>query len=47
MTDGIEVTRNGRVLEIKLNRPKVNAIDFELSRRINEAVVMLRYNGFF
>ncbi|HCV20634.1 MAG TPA: carnitinyl-CoA dehydratase, partial [Gammaproteobacteria bacterium] len=25
-----------------LNRPKVNAIDFELSRRINEAVVMLR-----
>lgn len=36
------VSRHDGVLEIQLNRPKVNAIDFELSRRINEAVVMLR-----
>ena len=36
------VERHGAVLEITLNRPKVNAIDFDLSRRINEAVVMLR-----
>ncbi len=36
------VERHGGVLEITLNRPKVHAIDFDLSRRINEAVVMLR-----
>jgi len=36
------VERRAGVLEIHLNRPKVNAIDFELSRRINEAVVTLR-----
>ena len=38
----LNVIRHGSVLEIQLNRPKVNAIDFELSRRINEAVVLLR-----
>ena len=38
----LNVIRHGSVLEIQLNRPKVNAIDFELSRRINEAVVTLR-----
>ena len=38
----LNVIRHGSVLEIQLNRPKVNAIDFELSRRINEAVVALR-----
>ncbi len=38
----LNVIRHGGVLEIQLNRPKVNAIDFELSRRINEAVVTLR-----
>ena len=41
-TNELIVTRHDAVLEIQLNRPKVNAIDFELSRRINEAVVMLR-----
>ncbi|MDB4827335.1 enoyl-CoA hydratase-related protein, partial [Gammaproteobacteria bacterium] len=41
-TNELIVTRHNAVLEIQLNRPKVNAIDFELSRRINEAVVMLR-----
>ncbi|MGE4659503.1 MAG: enoyl-CoA hydratase-related protein [Arenicellales bacterium] len=38
----LKVSRRGGVLEIQLNRPKVNAIDFDLSRRINEAVVTLR-----
>ena len=38
----LNVIRHSSVLEIQLNRPKVNAIDFELSRRINEAVVLLR-----
>ena len=45
MEDRVEellVERHGGVLEITLNRPKVHAIDFDLSRRINEAVVMLR-----
>ena len=41
-TQELLVERHGPVLEITLNRPKVNAIDFDLSRRINEAVVMLR-----
>ena len=41
-TQELLVERHGAVLEITLNRPKVNAIDFDLSRRINEAVVMLR-----
>ncbi|MDP7120136.1 MAG: enoyl-CoA hydratase-related protein [Arenicellales bacterium] len=41
-SEEVRVERRGAVLEITLNRPKVNAIDFELSRRINEAVVMLR-----
>jgi len=41
-SSNVRTERRGAVLEITLNRPKVNAIDFELSRRINEAVVMLR-----
>ena len=36
------VERRGAVLEITLDRPKVNAIDHDLSRMINEAVVILR-----
>ena len=27
MSSFVEVTRNGHVLEVKLNKPKVNAID--------------------
>ena len=45
MTDRREeviVERRGAVLEIKLNRPKVNAIDFTLSRMLNDAIVTLR-----
>ena len=38
----LKIERRGAVLEIILNRPKVNAIDFELSRMLNEAVVTLR-----
>jgi len=45
MTDRSEelmVERRGAVLEITLNRPKVNAIDFILSRMLNDAIVTLR-----
>ncbi len=42
MTAGINVRRNGAVLEITLDRPKVNALDFEASRALGEAFAMLR-----
>ena len=45
MTDRSEelmVERRGAVLEITLNRPNVNAIDFTLSRMLNDAIVTLR-----
>ena len=45
MTDRSEelmVERRGAVLEVTLNRPKVNAIDFTLSRMLNDAIVTLR-----
>jgi len=38
----LQLERRGAVLEITLDRPKVNAIDYALSRKINDAVVMLR-----
>jgi crotonobetainyl-CoA hydratase len=38
----IETTRNGRVLEIKLNKPKVNAIDIEMSQDLGRAFALLR-----
>ncbi len=38
----VRVARRGRVLEITLDRPKVNAIDLETSRLLGEAFVMLR-----
>lgn len=38
----IEVTRNGHVLEVKLNKPKVNAIDMEMSRELGAAFARLR-----
>lgn len=40
--DEVTINRDQGVLEIIIDRPKVNAIDFDLSRRINEAVVTLR-----
>ena len=41
-SEELKIERRGAVLEITLNRPKVNAIDFELSRMLNEAIVILR-----
>lgn len=42
MTQFVEVTRNGHVLEVKLNKPKVNAIDIEMSQQIAAAFTELR-----
>lgn len=42
MTDAVRVERRGHVLEVTLDRPKVNAIDIETSRRLGEAFVTLR-----
>ena len=42
MSDGIDVTRRGRVLEVKLNRPKVNAIDIAMSQALGRAFAELR-----
>ena len=44
MTDSIEIVRNNKVLEVKLNKPKVNAIDLELSRALGDAFAELRNN---
>ncbi len=41
-SDELMVERRGAVLVITLNRPKVNAIDFTLSRMLNDAIVTLR-----
>ena len=41
----LKLERRGAVLEMTLDRPKVNAIDYELSRKINDAVVELRDNS--
>ena len=38
----VEVTRNGHILEVKLNKPKVNAIDHVMSREMCEAFALLR-----
>jgi crotonobetainyl-CoA hydratase len=42
MDDSVRVERRGHVLEITLDRPKVNAIDVVTSRRMGEAFVRLR-----
>lgn len=42
MTEEVKIERRGRVLEITLDRPKVNAIDDPTSRKLSEAFVMLR-----
>ncbi len=42
MTNGVEITRNGHVLEVKLNKPKVNAIDIPMSQAIGAAFAELR-----
>ena len=42
MAKFVEVTRNGHILEVKLNKPKVNAIDIEMSQQIAAAFAELR-----
>jgi len=40
--DQVRVVRRGRVLEVILDRPKVNAINHDISRRMGEAFATLR-----
>ena len=42
MQAGVHVRRSGAVLEVTLDRPKVNAIDFEASRALADAFALLR-----
>ncbi len=42
MTDSLNVVRNGRVLEVTLNRPKANAIDNATSRALGDAFAEYR-----
>src|ERR1700683_2504724 len=42
MSDGINLVKDGSVLEITIDRPKANAIDLKASRRLNEAVTASR-----
>ena len=42
MSNDIEVTRNGHVLEVKLQRGKVNAIDVPTSQALAAAFCELR-----
>ncbi len=42
MTQHIEVSRSGHVLEVTLNKPKVNAIDQAMSRELGAAFALLR-----
>jgi len=42
MSNGVEVTRNGHVLEVKMNKPKVNAIDIPMSQALGAAFAELR-----
>ena len=44
MPHGIEVNRSGRILEVCLNRPKVNAIDVKMSQELGRAFAELRDN---
>lgn len=42
MSDGVTVTRNGHVMEVVLDRPKVNAIDVPTSQALAVAFAELR-----
>ena len=42
MSEHVHVSRNGRILEIVLDKPKANAIDMKVSRALGEAFVNLR-----
>src|SRR5207302_9268536 len=40
--DGVRTTRDGAILEVALDRPKVNAIDLAASRRLNTIFTAFR-----
>jgi crotonobetainyl-CoA hydratase len=42
MPDGINIVRDGAVLEITIDRPKANALDRNASRRLNEVFTSFR-----
>ncbi len=42
MAQNVEITRDGHILEVKLNKPKVNAIDEGMSRELGAAFATLR-----
>jgi crotonobetainyl-CoA hydratase len=42
MTQHLDVRRSGQVLEVTLNKPKVNAIDHAMSRELGAAFALLR-----
>jgi crotonobetainyl-CoA hydratase len=42
MPDGINIVRDGAVLEVTLDRPKANALDRNASRRLNEVFTSFR-----
>ena len=42
MTNFVEIEINDQILEIKLNKPKVNAINMDISRELGAAFVRLR-----
>ena len=43
-TSGITIKQTGAVMEMKIDRPKVNAIDTQTSREMGEALVYFRDN---
>ena len=42
MSNGVTIARNGHVMEVVLDRPKVNAIDVPTSRALAAAFAELR-----
>ena len=42
MSDGVNVTKAGDILEVTIDRPKANAIDLAASRRLNEIFTSFR-----
>jgi crotonobetainyl-CoA hydratase len=42
MPDGINIVRDGAVLEVTIDRPKANALDRNASRRLNEVFTSFR-----
>src|SRR5271167_3289958 len=36
MSDGVRLHRDGAILEVTIDRPKANAIDLSMSRRLNQ-----------